>query len=78
MEVVADEEDLLNFWLERVDDFSCGDKARRGEQNALVIFDAIFTAFDVELVDDVRVCEKGDVEEVRGRGAGLLCPEFPG
>lgn len=65
VEVVADEEDLLDGGVERVDEVARGGVAGRGEENAFVVLDAVFAAFDVEVVDDVRVGNKRKVELVR-------------
>jgi hypothetical protein len=79
VEVVADEEDLFDGGVERVDEVARGGEARRSDEDALVVFDAVLAAFDVEVVDDVGVGDEREVELVgRGRRADLLSPEFLG
>jgi hypothetical protein len=79
VEVVADEEDLLDGGAERVDEVAGGGEARRGDEDAFVVFDAVLAAFDVEVVDDVGVGDEGEVELVGGGGrADLLSPKFLG
>ena len=62
VEVVADEEDLFDGGVERVDEVAGGGVARSGEEDAFVVLDAILAAFDVEVVDDVGVGDEGEVE----------------
>ena len=79
VEVVADEEDLFDGRMERVDKIAGRDQARRREQNALVVLHAVLAAFDVEVVDDVGIGDKGEVELVRRCGRSrLLSPESAG
>ena len=79
MEVVADEEDLLDGGLERVDQVAGRGKARRGDEDGLVVFDTVLGPGLVEAIDDMGVGDQGDIESMRRGGrAGLLSPEFSG
>jgi hypothetical protein len=78
VEVIANEEDLLDGGMQRVDEVASGGVTRGGDEDALVVFDAVLGAFDVEVVDDVGVGDEGEIELVRrGSCPGLLSPELP-
>jgi hypothetical protein len=44
VEVIADEKDLLDGGMERVDEIACRGEAGRGDQNALVVLHAVLAA----------------------------------
>ncbi len=74
VEVIADQKHLLDGRMKRVDQVARRDEPRSREQNALVVLHTILAAFDVKVVDNMRISDKCEVELVR-RGVGLLGPE---
>jgi hypothetical protein len=65
MEVVTDEEDLFDRGIERVNQISRGGKPRGSQEDALIVFNAILASLYIEVVDDVGIGDKGEVEGVR-------------
>src|SRR3981081_4108133 len=65
VEVIADQKHLFDGRLERIDKIPCRDEPRSSYQNALVVLHSVLAAFDVEVVDDVRVGDKSEVELIR-------------
>ena len=51
--------------MKRIDEIARRDQTRSREQNALVVLRAVLAAFDVEVVNDVRIGNKRKVELVR-------------
>src|SRR4030081_2134437 len=60
VEVIADQKHLFDGRLERIDKIACRDQPRSSEQNALIVLHAVLTAFDVEVVDNVRIGDKSE------------------
>src|SRR5258707_13561773 len=61
VEGIADQKDLFDGRMERVDEMACRDEPRSGEENALIVFHAVVAAFDIEVVNDLVSCEKSTV-----------------
>src|SRR3954453_9044023 len=62
VEIVAEQENLFDGGRERVDEIPRSDEARRGDQDALVIFDSVLTAFHIKVVDDVGIRNEGNIK----------------
>src|ERR1035437_1476728 len=53
VKIIANDEDLLNGGVKRVDEVARGGEARCGDEDALVILVAILAALDIKVVDDM-------------------------
>src|SRR5580693_672949 len=79
MEVVTDQKYLFDGGMKRIDKIARRDETRSSEQDALVVLHSILTALDIEVVDDMGISHKSEIELVRrSRGPRLLSPESPG
>jgi len=72
VEVVADEKDLLDGWVEGVDEIARRGQARSSYEDAFVVLDTVLAAFDIEVVDNVGVGDEGNVE-LAGRVWRTVC-----
>src|ERR1700752_3347029 len=60
VEVVTDQEDLFDCWMQAVAEVARRSKARGCHQNTFVIFDAVLAPLHIEVVDDMSIGDEGE------------------